>query len=173
MTVQDSSNLEVAELLLDRGADVNAKNDLGQTPLYHADSEVAELLLDHGADVNAKNDFGQTPLHYADSEEAELLLDRGADVNAKDDIGQTPLHRVVEILYVEKQVIQNDDTWTLRYEALENPDQVMVEAAVELLLNRGADAHAKDVNGNTPCQLAREREGFFFDTQFVNRLCSP
>jgi ankyrin repeat protein len=100
-------------------------------------------------------------------------LDRGADVNAKDDIGQTPLHRVLEITYVEKKVIQNDGTWTPRNDVLDNLDPVMVEATAELLLDRGADAYAKDVNGNTPCQLAREREGFFFDSQFVNRLCSP
>ena len=53
------------------------------------------------------------------------------------------------------------------------PIPAMVETTAELLLNRGADAHAKDAAGETPCQLAREREGFFFDTQFVNRMCSP
>ena len=50
---------------------------------------VAELLLNNGADVNAKGDYGYTPLHLAAEEGAkgvvELLLARGADVNAKTD----------------------------------------------------------------------------------------
>ena len=62
---------------------------------YYGLKEIVELLLDKGADVNAKEEVGWTPLHYAAAMShkaiAELLLDKGADVNAKDDGGDTPL----------------------------------------------------------------------------------
>ena len=57
--VQFNSNPGVVKLLLDRGADIEALNVLGLTPLYRAATqfggspEMASLLLDHGADVNA------------------------------------------------------------------------------------------------------------------------
>jgi ankyrin repeat protein len=55
------------------------------------------LLLDKGANVKAKADFGQTPLSRAADKRHEavvrLLLDKGADVEAKDEYGQTPLSR--------------------------------------------------------------------------------
>ncbi|SVA93070.1 uncharacterized protein METZ01_LOCUS145924, partial [marine metagenome] len=54
---------------LDKGADVNAKNDDGATPLHHAaekgHKEIVELLINKGADVNAKNLDGKTPLDAA------------------------------------------------------------------------------------------------------------
>jgi len=98
---------EIAELLIAKGADVNAKGDLvGHTPLQvvatplfialiQRHKEVVELLIAKGADVNAKNRMGWTPLHFAasgrDKESAELLIAEGADVNAKDKNGTTPL----------------------------------------------------------------------------------
>ena len=63
--------------------------------IYKDNSEIVELLIDKGADVNAKAVGGQTPLHVntIQLEVAELLIDKGADVNAKsDDNGDTPLH---------------------------------------------------------------------------------
>ena len=98
------------QLLLDRGADVNARTLDGTTPLHwavisqFADLAMLNLLLDAGADVNAKNDKGRTPLHEAvaerfplmadvgrgpDPEMVALLLDRGADVSATDGEGKT------------------------------------------------------------------------------------
>ena len=91
---------EIADLLISKGADVNAKEAKNQiTPLHWAAwrgrKEIAELLIAKGADVNVKNKDGGTPLHNAawkgHVEIAKLLIVKNADVNAKDVEGQTPL----------------------------------------------------------------------------------
>ena len=124
---------------LDKGADVNAKNKDGWTPLNFATDgghkEVAELLIANGADVNAKDDQGSTPLKFAayrgQKEIVELLIAEGADVNAKDDEGGTPLHLAA---------------WRGHKET------------AELLIAEGADANAKieagKLKGQTPLDLA-------------------
>ena len=56
-----------------------------------------ECLLRHGANVNAKDYFGETPLHYAGRggslEVINLLINNGADITAKDNLGRTPLRK--------------------------------------------------------------------------------
>ncbi len=84
---------------LDKGADVNAKDEQGYTPLHNAawegHKEIVELLIAKGADVNAKDEYGYTPLHDAvdegHKEVVGLLIAEGADVNAKGEDGETPL----------------------------------------------------------------------------------
>ncbi|KAN0141856.1 Ankyrin repeat-containing domain protein, partial [Lactarius tabidus] len=97
--------VRVAQLLLDRGANVNAWRDDHQTPLhlasYFGNVEIVRLFLDHGAEINVVDDLGRSPLYEVskgeyDAQEdgvcvARLLLDRGADVNAKARTGHTPL----------------------------------------------------------------------------------
>ena len=72
---------EIAELLITKGADVNAKDSQGWTLLQHAaingHKEIAQLLIANGADVNAKDHNGETPLDYADDETADLLRKHG------------------------------------------------------------------------------------------------
>ena len=69
------------------GADANAKSDALNHAATFGQKEVAELLIDSGADVNVMDAIGQTPLHGAATgghkEVAELLITKGADVNAK------------------------------------------------------------------------------------------
>ncbi|MFC1634222.1 ankyrin repeat domain-containing protein, partial [Planctomycetota bacterium] len=94
-----SGDRQAIEDLLDKGADVNAKDELGGITLHMATlkghKDIAELLITRGADVDAKSGKGSTPLHGAAKHGhkalAELLLTKGADVNAKTGEGKTPL----------------------------------------------------------------------------------
>ena len=76
----------ITTLLIARGADVNAKDDIGMTPLYTAtfmSHQITIELIDRGADVNAKDQNGLTPLYYAvrglRTEIESLLISRGAE----------------------------------------------------------------------------------------------
>lgn len=79
------------------GADVNARDDAGNTPLilaaFCAQADVLRLLLQSGADVNATNTAGATALLRAASfaDKARLLVEAGADVKARSAIGNTAL----------------------------------------------------------------------------------
>jgi uncharacterized protein len=92
---------ELANALLDRGADVNARstNSMKNTPLHAAAAggkiELMRLLLDRGAGANASQEGGWTALHSAaqsgNREMVELLLAYGAHINARAQNNQTPL----------------------------------------------------------------------------------
>ena len=94
-------NIEAIKQHLAAGADVNAKDDDGISPLLLAATwghkEIVELLIANGADVNAKAVESLTPLHitagWGHKEIVELFIANGADVNAKAVDGETPLDR--------------------------------------------------------------------------------
>jgi ankyrin repeat protein len=81
--------LEVASLLIDHGADINAKDRRGETALHHAAAgvaslQVASLLIDHDADIEAKDRGGNTALHIVAAQGrsidmARLLIERDAN----------------------------------------------------------------------------------------------
>jgi ankyrin repeat protein len=144
---KDGTPRKQAELLLAHGADVNARDEWGDTPLHKAASddnkELTALLLAHGANVNARDDIGHTPLHSAlYKDESELLLAHGADVNAKDNEGKTPLHHAASDDPKDfKGAVKQITEWDL--------------ARIELLLAHGADVNAKDNDGRTPLFYAK------------------
>ena len=95
-------NLALATVLLKEGADVNARNSAGQTPLHAAarngHATVALVLITSGATVNVTDIFAfNTPLHLAadngHAAAASVLLAHNASVNAVNSFGgNTPLH---------------------------------------------------------------------------------
>jgi ankyrin repeat protein len=127
----------VVQRLLDRGADVNERNERLQTPLdlasEHGNLAIAKTLIEYGADVNSRDNFGWTPLHraaatrYRHAGVVELLLVNGADINATEREGYTALH------------------FASSYGNLE---------IVQLLLERGANMQIQDVYGRKSSQLA-------------------
>jgi ankyrin repeat protein len=127
-------DMAIVRVLLDRGANVNAKGEYGVTVLIRGAGhiDIVKLLLDRGADVNAKMDEGYTPLFYASNAEiVRLLVAKGADVNATADNNLTPL------LYA---------TWYRNDVSL-----------VQTLISQGATVEARDMYGETALMRAANR----------------
>ena len=88
-------NADVVKYLIDVGAQIDAKNNFGQTPLHcSVNVEVAKCLIKNGAMIETKDQDGETPLHSAAKdghlEIVEYLIQQGAQVNIRDNNGQTP-----------------------------------------------------------------------------------
>ena len=122
---------------LARGADANARDADGRTPLFEAvlpwkDPAIAELLFARGADVGARDENGQTPLYAAaalgDEAHLRVVLDHGAEIDARDAYGRTPLHYAAHLGRGE---------------------------ATTYLVSRGADVSLRDHDGRTPLDLLR------------------
>jgi ankyrin repeat protein len=98
INVLDEGRAEVVRLLAKAGADVNVRDEEGNTPLHKiGDWCVVQALIESGADVNARNNHGQTPLIKARSRKvAHLLVQAGADISARDHDGNTALKTVLE-----------------------------------------------------------------------------
>lgn len=91
--------IDIANQLLDAGANANAVNVRGVQPIHFAvaqrDKElVARLITQHGVDANTRGESGMTPLHYAadqgDMDIAQFLMAQGGDTKAVDDFNRMP-----------------------------------------------------------------------------------
>jgi ankyrin repeat protein len=88
---EDGARVECVRLLAQAGANVNARDNEGNTPLHETFlTDVEEELLKLGADVNARNKDGETPIFTTVDNDAILLfIEHGADLTIRNNKGQT------------------------------------------------------------------------------------
>ncbi|MDE7299185.1 MAG: ankyrin repeat domain-containing protein [Lachnospiraceae bacterium] len=91
----------LAPVFIEKGADVNHRDNFGNTPLLlDGDIDVVKALVKAGADVNARNSEGDTPLHRAletgSRQIAVYLIKKGADIHAVDKAQITPVQLAAE-----------------------------------------------------------------------------
>jgi hypothetical protein len=158
-----SRNSEIVNYLISKGADVNLKNNSGNTPLHIAlgaecvlggssvKPEIVDSLITNGADVNAKNWDGRTPLHVAVGRLCQInvldsLITNGADVNVQDRSGNTPLHEA----YYWADSIAFGDT------KIGNADSA--NEIKKYLLAKGASISIRNQDESTPDTYWRDRK---------------
>jgi ankyrin repeat protein len=174
-------------LLVEHGADVNAKSTTGRTALllaalHNGSDEVVDLLIAKGADVHARDNRGLTFLLAAsaacNSRQVRLAVDAGLDVNAKDEsLGFTPLMNAagngdldsVKLLLAKgahaSDVSAKDPVNVLRgpidlgyYTPLMLGSLYGPPAIVDALLRAGAKVEARDIRGRTALHYAVSTE---------------
>jgi len=131
----EEGNIDTLKSLLERGADINARDASKQTPIDGAavkgHVDVVRLLIERGAQVDLCDKWGRTPLQfssrYGHVEVSRVLLDHGANVNTRERYYWTPMHLSAGNGHLD---------------------------VVKLLLERGADTHAMNERGETPYQLS-------------------
>lgn len=100
-----ASTPEIAEYLLLKGCKIDGYNSSGKTPLMCVDLRLASLLIEKGANLEKKNNEGATALGLAASqgnmEKCRLLIKSGATLEIRDNMGMTPLSRAVDARQIE------------------------------------------------------------------------
>ncbi|XP_051274560.1 ankyrin-3 isoform X30 [Dicentrarchus labrax] len=161
-------NINVATLLLNRGAavDFKARNDI--TPLHVAskrgNSNMVRLLLERGAKIDARTKDGLTPLHCGarsgHEQVVEMLLDRGAPILSKTKNGLSPLHMATQgdhlncvqlLLHHEVPV---DDVTNDYLTALHVAAHCGHYKVAKVIVDKKANPNAKALNGFTPLHIA-------------------
>jgi len=185
------NRIDLVEKFINEGADVNIQDKVSGSSLHKASSsDIIHLLVDHGADVNAKNQtemmhnvrvgsMGLAPLHYAlikgNTATAQALLDRGADPNSTDFSNSNALHYAAGrgILEIIPSLIQcggnihaqNNYGRTPLQSSLLNPNN----QTFQILLDHGADVHVKDSYGSTMIFNAITSNNLFIIPLLVQR----
>jgi ankyrin repeat protein len=137
-----NGKLKEVERLLQRGADVNSSDSIGDTPLREAAgngyTKLVDFLLSKGSNVDAADSSGWTPFNHAvykcHKDIVKELIEKGAWVSRKDGYGKT----------------------VLIYAA-----QVCDTGMVDILLKAGIDVNAEDHLGDTPLNKAISYGGSF------------
>jgi len=164
MAAAEIGSLDAMKLLIDRNADVNAKNTSGSTALMFSvtDAKKVRLLLDHGADVNVVARSGRTALIIASfanpsADVVRMLLAKGANVAVMDQRKVTPLNAAtfgndtatIRLLLDASADFNTADTF-IGLTPLINASGNRNLEAVKMLLAKGANVNAVSKTQDLP-----------------------
>jgi len=164
MVAAEVGSLDAMKMLIDRRADVNARNTSGSTALMWSvtDPKKVRLLLDHGADVNVTARSGRTALIIASfanpsAEVVRMLLAKGANVAVMDQRKVTPMNAAtfgndtatVRLLLDANADLNTADTF-IGLAPLINASGNRNLEAVKLLLAKGANVNAVSKTQDLP-----------------------
>ena len=164
-------HFEVVKFLVEKGADVNARNGFRDTPLHYAaqsgNADVVKLLLDNGADPTARNNMRSTALIRAVQENkielAEYLISKGGDVDpALLDVyhSVTPLKAAISIGNIEMVKMLHRNGSDIQYRKPYGENYLHFAVAygkidiAEYLITCGLDVNSVKAGGLTPLHLA-------------------
>ncbi|KAJ8669794.1 hypothetical protein QAD02_001053 [Eretmocerus hayati] len=169
---------EIAQLLLEEGADVNARDCELQTPLHYAgeerSTEKISLFINHGADLNAISLYGETPFHrFCDwhlsmwepssqvywfkifLDKIVLLLENGVDINIVDEKNESCLTMILNNIALESESVMVDCVITM----LKHVKRLMIIGYFVSEINRLA---------YYKCQFLDRYGGIFRENVFTN-----
>ncbi|KAF8145524.1 ankyrin repeat-containing domain protein [Mycena galopus ATCC 62051] len=142
-TASLEGHLEIVQVLIEKGANVNAQDKDGDTSLWVAS---ANVLIEKGANVNAPGKYDNTPLHAASS---NVLIEKGANVNAPGDYGDTPLWAASSNVLIKKGANVNAEG---KY-----GDTPLRAACSNVLIEKGANVNAQGKYDDTPLHAASSK----------------
>ena len=159
---------DAVKFLVENGADINAKDDGGDTPFHYAAAngkvDLCDLLLKNEANIDATNKKDQSPLYIAclrkQKKTASFLVKMGADINLSGNLGNSPLH--IAILYhlpetasllikndADLQKLSNNNWSPLHCAIFYNEPQIALQ-----LIEKGADVNVRNGSNFTPLMIA-------------------
>jgi len=167
--------IEIVRMLIEQGANFYEDDFYGNTPLHKTSNEnMVQFFIDKGMDVNKKNNNGKTPLHFACVSSklniVNKLIKNNADVNVKDNEGNTPLNEMFKYTDYKIKVFANQGATEdlLGYDIPgNNPDF----SIIQLLSKKGANLHTINKSGLTllhksirciSCNKNRNEQGIEF-----------